>query len=98
MAEHGGQVIRLGKTAVDAQVAFRWGRLMQEKQITRSSYGGARPARDFPLLATAALDGRLDLGSLITARLGHAELDQGFATLKRGATVRSVMILGEDPP
>ncbi len=92
----GGQVIWLGKTGVDAQVPFRWGSLMQEKRITRSSYGGARPAQDFPLLAQAALDGRLDLGAMISARIGLAEIDAGFAALKRGETVRSVMLLGDD--
>src|SRR5581483_11226554 len=44
----GGEVIWLGKTDVDSEVPFRWGALMAEKRIRRSSYGGARPARDFP--------------------------------------------------
>ena len=43
----GGQVIWLGKTGVSEEVAFRWGSLMQEKRITRVSYGGARPRRIF---------------------------------------------------
>ncbi len=38
----GGQVVFLGKVNVDQQVAFRWGALMGEKRIVRSSYGGAR--------------------------------------------------------
>jgi len=42
---------------------------MAEKRIRRSSYGGARPARDFPLLARAYLDGRLFLDELITRHL-----------------------------
>ena len=93
----GGQVVWLGKTAVAAEVAFRWGSLMQEKRITRSSYGGARPARDFPLLAAAALDGRLDLAALISDRIGLADIDRGFAALKRGETVRSVVMFGDGP-
>src|SRR5204862_4143060 len=55
----GGEVIWLGKTDVAHDVAFRWGSLMGEKRIRRSSYGGARPARDFPLLAQAYLVCRL---------------------------------------
>jgi len=93
----GGQVVWLGKTAVDAQVPFRWGSLMQEKRITRSSYGGARPARDFPLLAQAALDGRLDLAAMISARIGLDAIDDGFAALKRGETVRSVVMFDDAP-
>ncbi|MDE2007667.1 MAG: alcohol dehydrogenase catalytic domain-containing protein [Rhodospirillales bacterium] len=96
-ARPGGQVIWLGKTAVGAAVGFRWGSLMQEKRITRASYGGARPARDFPLIAEAALAGRIDLAAMVSARIGLAELDAGFAALKRGETVRSVVMFGDTP-
>jgi S-(hydroxymethyl)glutathione dehydrogenase/alcohol dehydrogenase len=88
----GGQVVWLGKVGVAQDVAFRWGALMQEKRITRSSYGGARPAEDFPAMAQAYLDGKLDLDSLITARIGLAEINEGFAALKRGEAIRSVVV------
>ena len=60
---------------------FRWGSLMGEKRIRRSSYGGARPARDFPMLARAYLDGRLKLDELITGRIGLDDINRGFAAL-----------------
>jgi len=88
----GGHVIWLGKTDVEKDVAFRWGSLMGEKRIRRSSYGGARPRRDFPLLAQAYLDGRLMLDELITARISLDEINQGFEALKRGAAIRSVIV------
>ncbi len=89
----GGQVVWLGKTGVGAEVTFRWGSLMQEKRITRSSYGGARPAQDFPLLARAYLAGRLNLDDMISARIRLEDINDGFAALKRGETVRSVIML-----
>jgi S-(hydroxymethyl)glutathione dehydrogenase/alcohol dehydrogenase len=55
----GRQIIWLGKIDVARDVSFRWGSLMGEKRIRRSSYGGARPRRDFPLLVNAYLEGRL---------------------------------------
>jgi S-(hydroxymethyl)glutathione dehydrogenase / alcohol dehydrogenase len=88
----GGEVIWLGKTDVTADVAFRWGALMGEKRIRRSSYGGARPARDFPMLARAYLDGRLKLDQLITSRIALDEINAGFAALKAGAAIRSVVV------
>jgi S-(hydroxymethyl)glutathione dehydrogenase / alcohol dehydrogenase len=88
----GGEVIWLGKTDVNEDVAFRWGSLMQEKRIRRSSYGGARPQRDFPMLARAALAGRLNLRDLITARISLEEVNEGFAALKRGDAIRSVVV------
>jgi len=88
----GGEIVWLGKIDVENDVAFRWGALMQEKRIRRSSYGGARPWRDFPLLAQAYLDGRLRLDELITQRIGLAAINDGFAALRSGNAIRSVVI------
>jgi len=88
----GGQVVWLGKAGVAEDVAFRWGALMQEKRITRSSYGGARPAEDFPAMAQAYLDGRLDLDSLVTGRIALEAINEGFAALKLGEAIRSVVV------
>jgi S-(hydroxymethyl)glutathione dehydrogenase/alcohol dehydrogenase len=87
----GGQLIWLGKIDVNKDVAFRWGSLMQEKRIRRISYGNARPRRDFPLLARAYLDGSLMLDELISRRITLDEINDGFAALKRGETIRSVI-------
>lgn len=88
----GGQVVWLGKVGVNEEVAFRWGALMQEKRITRSSYGGARPREDFVSLSQAYLDGRLDLDSLVTATIRLEQINEGFAALKRGEAIRSVIV------
>jgi S-(hydroxymethyl)glutathione dehydrogenase/alcohol dehydrogenase len=88
----GGEVIWLGKVDVETEVSFRWGSLMAERRIRRSSYGGARPARDFPLLARAYLDGRLFLDELITRHLPLADINDGFAALKAGEAIRSVVM------
>ncbi len=87
----GGQIVWLGKVNVNDDVAFRWGALMGEKRIVRSSYGGARPQRDFPLLAQAYLDGALRLDELVSRRIGLDEINDGFAALKRGDVVRAVV-------
>jgi S-(hydroxymethyl)glutathione dehydrogenase/alcohol dehydrogenase len=88
----GGEVVWLGKTDVGAEIAFRWGSLMAEKRIRRSSYGGARPARDFPMLARAYLSGKLLLDELITRRIALDEINSGFAALKSGEAIRSVVM------
>jgi S-(hydroxymethyl)glutathione dehydrogenase / alcohol dehydrogenase len=88
----GGEVIWLGKTDVASEVAFRWGALMGEKRIRRSSYGGARPARDFPLLARLYLEGKIFLDELITQHIALDEINGGFAALKAGEAIRSVVL------
>jgi S-(hydroxymethyl)glutathione dehydrogenase/alcohol dehydrogenase len=87
----GGQVIWLGKIDVTKDVNFRWGSLMGEKRLRRSSYGGARPRRDFPMLAQAYLDGRLKLDELITSRIGLDSINDGFDQLRAGKTIRTVV-------
>ena len=87
----GGQVIWLGKIDVASDVSFRWGSLMGEKRFRRSSYGGARPLRDFPMLVRAYLDGRLKLDELITARIPLENINRGFADLGAGRSIRSVI-------
>jgi S-(hydroxymethyl)glutathione dehydrogenase/alcohol dehydrogenase len=88
----GGEIVWLGKIDVQSDVSFRWGSLMQEKRIRRSSYGDARPRRDFPLLARAYLDGTLMLDELITARIALDEINAGFDALRRGEAIRSVVV------
>jgi S-(hydroxymethyl)glutathione dehydrogenase / alcohol dehydrogenase len=88
----GGQVIWLGKMDVNNDLSFRWGSLMQEKRIRRVSYGNARPRRDFPPLARAYLDGALMLDELISRRINLEQINEGFRALKRGETIRSVVV------
>ncbi len=87
-----GEIIWLGKTDVNSDVSFRWGSLMQEKRIRRSSYGGARPARDFPLLSEAYLSGKLQLDQMITQRISLDQINDGFAALRAGTAIRSVVL------
>lgn len=89
----GGQVVWLGKVPVNQEVAFRWGALMGEKKIVRSSYGGADPTRDFPFLVEAYLEGRLKLDEYVTATLALEDINLGVDRLKRGLEIRSVVTL-----
>ena len=92
MARPGGDVVWLGKVNVDAEVSFRWGSLMGERRIVRSSYGNARPLRDFPWLVNEYLAGRLKLDELITGRIRLEDINAGFAALARGEGIRTVVM------
>ena len=93
MVRPGGEAVFLGKVNVNREVSFRWGSVMGEKRITRSSYGGARPRRDFPWLAQLYLDGDLDLDVLVGERLSLEDINAGFDNMRRGAMIRSVVDL-----
>jgi S-(hydroxymethyl)glutathione dehydrogenase / alcohol dehydrogenase len=99
-ARPGADVVLLGKIDPDLPVSFRWGSLMGEKRIIRSSYGGARPRQDFPWLAQAYLDGRLMLDELINRRIplddindGLAEMARGDVEVDRSQLVRAVLVM-----
>lgn len=87
----GGQVVWLGKVDVNDEVGFRWGSLMGERNIVRSSYGGARPHRDFPEIADAYLRGDLQLDEMVTARIALDDINAGFDALRAGKAVRTVI-------
>ena len=87
----GGQVVWLGKINVNEEVSYRWGSLMGEKRIVRSSYGDMRGTRDFPWLVDEYLNGRLMLDELITARIRLDQINEGFAALARGDGIRTVV-------
>jgi S-(hydroxymethyl)glutathione dehydrogenase/alcohol dehydrogenase len=88
----GGQVVFLGKVNVNQDVSFRWGSLMGEKRIVRSSYGGGRPRRDFPWLARLYLEGKLMLDELVTQRIRLEAINNAFAAMARGEGIRTVVV------
>lgn len=87
----GGQTVILGKTEVNRNVSLRFGSLMGEKRIIRSSYGGARPRRDFPWLAQLYLSGKLDLDTLVSTRAPLDRINDGFSAMQRGEGIRHVI-------
>ena len=91
VARPGAQVVILGKTAVNEKIGLRFGSLMGEKRIIRSSYGGARPRRDFPWLAGLYLQGELQLDELVSRRITLERINEGFEAMRRGEIVRAVI-------
>ena len=89
----GGQLVILGKLPVDQRVSLRFGAMMGERRIVRSSYGGARPVRDFPWLANLFLAGELMLDPLVSMRLPLDRINEGFDGMRRGELVRAVLTL-----
>jgi S-(hydroxymethyl)glutathione dehydrogenase/alcohol dehydrogenase len=95
MTRPGGNVVWLGKVNVDAEVSFRWGSLMGERHMVRSSYGNGRPVRDFPWLVDEYLAGRLKLDELVTRRIRLEEINDGFDMLARGEGIRTVVMFDD---
>ncbi len=89
----GGAITLVGMTPQGQRASFDVYRLVEEgKQIRGSNYGSAVPARDFPMIATEYLEGRLPLDLLITERIGLDQVDDAFEAMRRGDGARRVIV------
>jgi S-(hydroxymethyl)mycothiol dehydrogenase len=90
---HGGTATMIGLPRPGARISLELERDLFDRRATlRVSYGGDHlPAEDFPLLARLALDGELDLASLVTRTIGLGDVEDAFADLVRGNGIRSVV-------
>ena len=62
------------------------------KRIIGSAVGGAQIRRDFPRFISLAESGKLDLGSLVSQRIGLAEINAGIEMMERADGVRVMIV------
>lgn len=60
--------------------------------IRFSWYGDCLPTRDFPMLAAWYEQGRLDIDRVVTQKIGLNDVEDAFAAMERGETLRSVIM------
>jgi S-(hydroxymethyl)glutathione dehydrogenase/alcohol dehydrogenase len=68
------------------------GAIFSGKRLAGSVVGGAQILRDFPRFVRLAESGRLDLGSLVSERIGLADINDGIEMLRRVEGVRTVIV------
>ena len=91
----GGTAVMVGVARGDDMTSVRTNTLMfEEKVLTGSTFGGARPRVDFPRLLGLYRSGRLKLDELITRRYTIDEAPQAFDDLSAGRNARGVIIFG----
>ncbi len=65
----------------------------QEKVLTGSMYGSARPRTDFPRLLNLYKANRLKLDELVTATYGIEDINRAFDDMQQGVNARGVIVL-----
>ncbi|GII87442.1 alcohol dehydrogenase [Sphaerisporangium siamense] len=89
----GGDVVVVGAGAMDDLVPLSaFSLLFEGKNLLSSLYGGSDVRRDFPFLVNLWKAGRLDLESMISARIGIADLNDAVAALRGGEVLRQVVL------
>jgi S-(hydroxymethyl)glutathione dehydrogenase/alcohol dehydrogenase len=89
----GGTAVMVGVAGTKDTTTIRTSTLtFEEKTLTGSYFGSARPREDFPRLLSLYKAGRLKLDELITHRYRIDEAAQAFADLASGRNARGVIM------
>ena len=95
---HAGSATFIGVPHPKAEVTVPLGQLFYGRLTLRSTfYGDCLPSRDFPRMAAWYRDGTLKLDEMISERIALEDVDEAFARMQRGETVRSVIDLSGAP-
>lgn len=63
----------------------------QEKKLIGCNYGSTRMSIDFPKIIDLYMEGKIDLDSMVTARIGLDDVNEAFAQMRQGKGIRSVI-------
>jgi S-(hydroxymethyl)glutathione dehydrogenase/alcohol dehydrogenase len=90
----GGTAVVVGVTRADGTVTLPTFMMpFQEKVLTGSMYGSARPKIDFPRLLSLYRSNRLKLDELVTATYPIEEINRAFEDMQKGVNARGVLIM-----
>lgn len=93
LTRRGGGVVVVGMPRHDAQIAFPAMPFFAEgKRVLVAKYGGAQVRRDIPTAVALAEAGRLDLASLVSARLPIDGVNTALGAIADGEVIRSVLV------
>jgi len=75
-----------------AEISTRPFQLVTGRKWEGSAFGGARGRTDVPRIVDWVMDGKLTIDPLITHRLKLEDINEGFALMERGESIRSVVV------
>jgi S-(hydroxymethyl)glutathione dehydrogenase / alcohol dehydrogenase len=87
-----GVAIIVGVTPMTAEVSIPiMSMVFEERTLTGSIYGSARPLIDIPMLINLYKAGKLKLDELLTRRYPFSQINEAYEGLERGEGIRSVV-------
>ena len=87
-----GQSIIIGVAEAGAEISTRPFQLVTGRQWKGTAFGGARGRTDVPKIVDWYMDGKIAIDDLITHRLKLDDINHGFDLMKRGESIRSVVV------
>jgi S-(hydroxymethyl)glutathione dehydrogenase / alcohol dehydrogenase len=92
----GGTATVVGLAPVGVEVALPAIEFLSEKTITGSYYGSADVRASLGHLVQLVVDGRLDLGEVVSDVIALEDVEAALGRLRRGEGARSVIVIDED--
>ena len=87
-----GKSVIIGVAEAGKEISTRPFQLVTGRVWMGSAFGGARGRTDVPKIVDWYMDGKLNIDDLITHRLPLERINEGFDLMKRGESIRSVVV------
>jgi S-(hydroxymethyl)glutathione dehydrogenase/alcohol dehydrogenase len=87
-----GKSIIIGVAEAGAEISTRPFQLVTGREWKGSAFGGARGRTDVPKIVDWYMDGKINIDDLITHTLTLDKINDGFELMKRGESIRSVVV------
>ena len=92
MLAPGGTATIVGMVPFGQKIELHGFDLLRERRLQGSNMGSNHFRVDMPRLIEFYLNGKLHLNDWISAKLKLSEINEGFANMKAGKTVRSIVV------
>ncbi len=87
-----GRSIIIGVAEAGAEISTRPFQLVTGRKWEGTAFGGARGRTDVPRIVDWYMEGKLNIDDLITHKLRLDQINEGFELMKRGESIRSVVV------
>lgn len=87
-----GQSVIIGVAEAGAEISTRPFQLVTGREWKGSAFGGARGRTDVPKIVDWYMEGKINIDDLITHHLRLDQINEGFEMMKRGESIRSVVL------
>jgi S-(hydroxymethyl)glutathione dehydrogenase/alcohol dehydrogenase len=87
-----GQSVIIGVAAAGQEISTRPFQLVTGRVWKGSAFGGARGRTDVPKIVDWYMEHKINIDDLITHRLSLEQINEGFDLMKRGESIRSVVL------
>ena len=87
-----GRSVIIGVAEAGHEISTRPFQLVTGRKWEGSAFGGARGRTDVPKIVDWYMDGKIKIDELITHKLSLEQINEGFELMKRGESIRSVVM------